>query len=128
MNYLNVYAKDIHEQNLVRGFDAKKENLGQSLMLVVTELAEALEADRTSNKASLKKFAEEMHGETIESSPLSFKALFNKYIKDSFEDEIADSMIRLFDLCGALEIDIDKHVELKLKYNSLRKFKHGKKY
>ena len=57
-----------------------------------------------------------------------FKQSFENNSQDTFEDEIADSFIRLFDLCGGLGIDIEKHIELKLKYNSTREFKHGKQY
>lgn len=37
-------------------------------------------------------------------------------------------MIRLFDLCGYMDIDIEKHIDLKLKYNQGRPNKHGKNY
>jgi hypothetical protein len=38
---------------------------------------------------------------------------FETHIKSSFEDEVADVAIRLFDLCGGLGIDLEKHIELK---------------
>ena len=132
MNNLNELSKQIYEGNKLRGFDVSKENIGQTLMLVVSELSEALEADRKNRKAQLNKF--------IGFSNMGFGKDYNSYlkedavpsfeqtIKDTFEDEIADSFIRLFDLCGGLGIDIEKHIELKLKYNSTRKFKHGKRY
>ena len=53
---------------------------------------------------------------------------FEDAIKDTFEDEIADSVIRLLDMCGGLGIDIDTHVRLKLEYNKTRERLHGKKY
>ena len=42
--------------------------------------------------------------------------------------EVADVAIRLFDLCGGMNIDLEKHIELKMKYNSLRGYKHGKAF
>jgi NTP pyrophosphatase (non-canonical NTP hydrolase) len=57
-----------------------------------------------------------------------WKAGFEKAVKSSFEDEIADVAIRLFDLCGGMGIDLEKHIEMKMKYNSLRPYKHGKKF
>ena len=57
-----------------------------------------------------------------------WKLLFQKHVKDTFEDEIADTFIRLLDLVCALEIDIDLHIELKRRFNSLREFKHGKAF
>jgi NTP pyrophosphatase (non-canonical NTP hydrolase) len=49
-------------------------------------------------------------------------------VKDTFEDEIADTVIRLLDLSEGLGIDIEKHIRLKLEYNKTRPHKHGKKY
>ena len=52
---------------------------------------------------------------------------YKKYT-DSVEFEIADAIIRLFDLCGLYGIDIEKHIETKLAYNRTRGYKHGKAY
>lgn len=48
--------------------------------------------------------------------------------KDSFEDEIADVFIRLADLCGELDIDIEKQIEWKLNHNKSRPALHGKNF
>lgn len=37
-------------------------------------------------------------------------------------------MIRILDLCGWMDIDIQRHVELKMQYNAGREKMHGKKY
>lgn len=123
MNNLNTLSKEIYEGNKRRGFDTAKENIGQSLMLVVSELAEALEADRKDRRARTEPFETDM-----KAAPNGFEINFGAWVKDTFEDEIADAIIRLFDLCGALDIDIERHIELKLKYNETREFRHGKKY
>ncbi|MGI5086019.1 hypothetical protein HF284_14045, partial [Treponema putidum] len=49
-------------------------------------------------------------------------------IKDTFEVEIADAFIRLASLCGYLNIDIEKFINVKMEYNKLREPLHGKKY
>jgi len=41
---------------------------------------------------------------------------------------LADIMIRVMDLAAFKGIDLEKHIDLKMKYNSLRPHKHGKKY
>lgn len=136
MNNLNKLSKQIYESNKLRGFDASKENVGQTLMLVVSELAEALEADRKDKRKMLNVFEQDLDYAKLSISDFEtenencdwLKNRFETTIKDTFEDEIADSLIRLFDLCGAFGIDIDKHVDLKLRYNSTRSYKHGKKY
>lgn len=48
-------------------------------------------------------------------------------MKDTFEDEIADALIRILDMCGHMDIDIAKHVYQKLLYNRTRGYKHGGK-
>ena len=66
----------------------------------------------------------------LDASPddASFADLFRETVKDTFEDEIADTFIRLLDISGFLEIDIERHIEYKMKYNKAREFKHGKRY
>ena len=130
MNNLNELSKQIYEGNKLRGFDVSKENIGQTLMLVVSELSEALEADRKAKYANLEVFENCMSADDIneEDMDLYIFQSFQETIKDTFQDEIADSFIRLFDLCGGLGIDIEKHIDLKLRYNSTRTFKHGKRY
>lgn len=130
LNNLNELSKQIYEGNKLRGFDVSKENIGQTLMLIVSELSEALEADRKDKFANLQVFENCMKADDIreEDRECYLISEFQRNIKDSFEDEIADTFIRLFDLCGALDIDIEKHIELKMKYNQSREYKHGKKY
>ena len=94
----------------------------QRIALIQSEASEALEADRKNRHADLISMQEQMqaHGFRTED--------FQRYIKDTVEDEIADTIIRLLDLCGMLDIDIDKHIELKMQYNSSRPYLHGKEY
>lgn len=125
MTDLNELSREIYEENKQRGFDVLKENVGQTLMLVVSELAEALEADRINKHAEMDAF--EFRAEDRKCLE-DFKCDFEELIKDSFEDEIADAIIRLLDLCGALKIDIDSHIDLKRRYNATREYRHGKKY
>lgn len=131
MNNLNELSKQIYEGNKLRGFDVSKENIGQTLMLVVSELSEALEADRKDKFADLRIFEKCVNYSddmTEEDKGYYLSKKFEESIKDTFEDEIADTFIRLFDLCGGLSIDIEKHIEFKLQYNQRRVYKHGKKY
>ena len=126
---LNNLSKQIYEDNKLRGFDVSKDNIGQTLMLIVSELSEALEADRKGRYVEPRhiKTFESDHNEKWEREPHDAFS-FETNIKDKFEDEIADAFIRLFDLCGGLGIDIEKHIELKLRYNATRGYKHGKRY
>lgn len=64
------------------------------LCLVISELSEAVEADRIDRHADLAKFNEAINGPECEIA-------FKYYIKDTVEDELADAAIRILDLAGA---------------------------
>lgn len=100
-------------------------------MLVVSELSEGLEALRKEHKSNpdtvsslYNSYLEEPYSMDAE----TFKTEFQNHVKNSFEDEIADTVIRLFDLCGGLGIDLETHILLKINYNKLRGYKHGKTF
>jgi len=42
------------------------------------------------------------------------------------ENVIADTLIRIFDTCAHYGIDLEQAIDLKMKYNEGREFKHGK--
>jgi len=115
-----------------KGFWDEERNVPEMLMLVVSELSEALEALRKNHYCDPLQ-VDDLY-DYIENDRLNaelvttWKMGFELNIKSSFEDEIADVAIRLFDLCGGLKIDLEKHIEMKMKYNSLRPYKHGKKF
>jgi len=94
---LNEYKNICHQIAKEKGFWDKSQNIGEKLMLIVTEVAEACEADR--------------HGD-----------------KENFKEEIADTFIRLFDLCGYLNINIENEINKKMIINKGRPRLHGKKY
>lgn len=64
----------------------------------------------------------------ISSSEEIEEEAFEKYIKNTFEDELADVIIRTLDICGYLNIDIERSVLAKMKYNKTREKMHSKKY
>lgn len=122
---LNEIASYIHEANVKNGFRDGLCQKGTELMLVVSELSEALEADRKDRYADAFAFESALGSDMSDGR---FMKAFEDNIKDSYEDEIADAMIRLFHIAGKHGIDLDFHVRQKVRYNSLRTAKHGKKY
>jgi len=123
---LNEYSKKAHQMAKAKGFyDNGDRNIGEQLMLVVTELSEAVEAHRTGKRALLDGYENWIDGTSYGEKE---KEGFELYLKDTFEDEIADTFIRLFDLCGYMNIDIETFIDAKMKYNSTRGNKHGKQY
>lgn len=139
---MNSFAQMIYRQNAAKGFWDKPRNFGELLMLVTSELGEALEAHRKGQNADLATFAfrmkeisESLNQSVFHSYDESQAYLdkvrvgeFQNYVKDTIEDEIADSIIRLLDLCGGYSIDIESHITEKLRYNQTRPNLHGKGY
>ena len=116
---LNESAQVIFQNNKAKGFWDNERNVGELLMLITSELGEAMEAHRKG------KFA---NGHLMATSYATWKEWFEKHYKDTFEDELADVFIRLFDLIGFMNINIDRHIELKMKYNESRDKLHGKQF
>lgn len=91
-----------------------EENLSDEhfLCLVISELMEAVEADRKGRHADTKKFNQEMdyyihemklYGENYDKA---YRDTFEYYLKDSVEDELSDACIRLLDLAGLRNINL----------------------
>jgi len=73
-------------------------NIGELLMLIVSEMSEALEAHR------IKKFADWDGFKTFIKE--DFNLGFESCIKDTLGDEIADVILRIADICGYLKLDL----------------------
>ncbi len=74
------------------GFHDEKTSVEHQLMLVISEISEAVEADRKNLHANLDGFEI--------CKDLTYNDRFKNYVKDSVEDEMADVCIRIFDMCG----------------------------
>ena len=96
---LNRYAKDCHQRAVAKGFWDETHSVGHYLMLVVSELSEAVEADRIGKWAKL---SPEAVKNLRVVSDAEFTQAFLWFVKDRVEDEIADAVIRLLDLLGSL--------------------------
>lgn len=118
---LNDSARSILNNNIEKGFNNPNYNIGELLMLVTSELGEALEAHRKGEFSNWESFYKE-------ENKLGTTESFKIHIKDTFEDEIADAIIRLLDLSARLNIDIEKHINAKVEYNKTRPHLHGKQY
>jgi len=123
---LNKAAETVHAANVKKGFYDEPSDFGTRIMLIVCELAEAVEADRDGKRCEQAEL--ELAAEANGLGEETFPEIFRDMVKDTVEDEIADSFIRLLDLCGQLQIDIDKHINTKFAFNATREHKHGKKY
>jgi hypothetical protein len=118
---LNELAQKVYEGNKAKGFHDKGRPFAETCMLIVSEVSEAVEADRNGEYANLDAFDK---NEGI----VPFEEAFKTNIKDTVEDELADVFIRLLDEAGRRGMDIERHVFLKLQYNKTRPRLHGKTY
>lgn len=115
---INAVADICHENARAHGFHDYEENEGhfitRSMMLVNTETAELYEAYRGGTLDDICDKAEKMRD-------LGHTPLTNK------EEELADIVIRAFDISRRLGVDIGRAVAVKHAYNVTRPYRHGNK-
>ena len=173
---LTRWSKEIYETAVVHGWHEEKHSPEHYLGLVMTEVAEAVEADRKSRRSNAKicyakgnlfvdwyngnvknsieeEFADivirlldmavDLYGENFRFEPspgihyeprkdiLFIESAWNlvRYVVGEDMNEISDSIVFVYKWATLLGIDLDQHIEWKMRYNSLREYKHGgKKY
>lgn len=101
MGPLNTLAKECHAANQTWWHDPKtgkpiERNKGELLMLMVSEISEAMEGER----------------KNLMDDKLSHRKMV--------EVELADLLIRVFDYAGAFDYDLDGAVSEKRAYNAIR--------
>lgn len=106
--HLSDVAKEAFKMNQAKGYHADHPNpdIPKLLCLIHSEVSEALEAHRTGNNCLY----------NINTLPDKH---FEPLVKHTFEDELADIIIRTCDLAQSRCIDIDAHVQAKLRYNAI---------
>lgn len=105
--YIEVWAKG-------KGWDFDQQSVPEKLMLVVSELSEALEIQRSGAPIHFVSYVKN------EETPGELKP-------EGFPVEIADAMIRLLHLCANFKIDIHTVILEKMAYNEKRPYRHGGK-
>jgi hypothetical protein len=98
---LKKLSKEIYESNKAKGFWSAHRSSSELLVLILSEMFEALEAERKSKYADKVKECFDL----LDTE--GFKDFFAEHVKDSFEDELADTVIRILDMSGAKDIEIN---------------------
>lgn len=108
MQTLNHLAAEFHKLSREKGWYESGEgvNIPEKLLMIHSEISEAVDAHRNSQPYEWTTEAGKPEGLAI---------------------ELADALIRILDLCGALQIDIAAAVERKHIYNMTRPYRHGNK-
>ena len=117
---INELITTAHSDAKANGWWDEPRNTGELLMLIVSECGEALEAHRSG-----KRWTNPPHIGGLDnfdayasSYPEGWKLCFEHYIKDTFEDELADIVIRIADLMGGLHISVDESAKDPFSYGN----------
>lgn len=95
---LNALRDECYKNACDHGFHDVKLSERHFICLIISELMEAVEADRKGRHADLVSFNSH--------TKRNWSYCFEIYIKDTVEDELADAAIRIFDLAGLTKDDI----------------------
>lgn len=106
---LNIkeFQKQVHQNMIEHGWYEEQKNFGDLISLCHCELSEAFEEYRKG-----KDFNE---------------VYFNGLKPEGIPVELADVVIRIFDMCEYYGINLEEVIKLKYEYNKARPYKHGGK-
>lgn len=110
----NKLRDQAHDNAVVKGFwNAPAPSTEHFLMLIITELSEVVEADRKNRVLDKDKELEFQNYDSLykgskEWTSYGYINLYERYIKGSIQEEVADVVIRILDLAGGLGVDVSK--------------------
>lgn len=99
MNNINELAKAVYENAKAKGFYDKPVSIPERMALIHSELSEALEADRKDRYC--RDFNSEANLAHLIEDDKRFKEAYDRHVKGTFEEEMADVVIRILDLAGS---------------------------
>lgn len=107
---VNLLAVLIHDNAVQHGFWDDFTSAEHFLCLVVCELAEMVEANRKGRMANMASFEhcinEKPSKHEAATEEQRYAYWFEAYIKDTVQDEMADTVIRLLDLAAGKHIEV----------------------
>ena len=107
MNTIKGLVYEAHNNSVKHGWwDGDNRNIPEKIALIHSEASEALEDYRNGDM----RLEVDQNGKPV-----------------GFPSELADIVIRVADLCGYLEIDLEEAIKMKHQYNLSRPYRHGGK-
>lgn len=103
---LNELRDQAYKTACEHGFHNEELSNEHCFCLIISELMEAVEADRKGKRADRQSFKSSYEDEEPHDD-VNFKYCFEKYIKDTIPDELSDAVIRLLDLAGLRGISLE---------------------
>ena len=113
---IQKYVEEAHQTAMKHGWHDEKESKEHFLMLIITEIAELIQADRKNIHSRWELFCNRLIVD-VKDPDERFKEWFKTYIKQSFEDELADICIRVFDFIGEFNIRIEQLDKIQTEIN-----------
>ena len=129
---LNEWAREIHDNAVAHGFWEPKMEFNTALMLIVGEIAEAMEEHRAGRPMEYRKclitgdVCEKPHNKYSACEGCGCERMPRK--PEGIAVEMIDALIRILDWCGSEGLDVERLVREKHEYNKSRPYKHGKRY
>lgn len=131
---INELRDEIHENAVAHGRWDEERHFGSLVALMHSELSEALEEYRY--KKPLIYFSCNLDGvsEDDQCDDINHDCHFRtggdiceKMKPEGIAIELIDCVIRIFDYCGKVGIDVEKAIKMKHEYNKTRPYRHGGK-
>jgi NTP pyrophosphatase (non-canonical NTP hydrolase) len=123
---LNNLIKEACEIAKEKGWHDKPVSFVDYIANIHAELSEAWEEWR--NNRGLDEIYYECNKSEEERCCIDLECQYCNFAKPcGIPIELADVVIRICDMCGALDIDLEQAIELKMAYNKTRPYRHNGK-